>query len=69
LTHCFLFLLAYFAEVGSCYLHPGFVSVCQCLCIPPSNNFKIPKQIFMKLGMYITAPQPISAAYFINLSL
>jgi hypothetical protein len=28
----------------------------------------MPEPIFMKLGMYITAPEPISMAYFINLS-
>jgi hypothetical protein len=26
----------------------------------------MPEPIFMKLGMYIIAPEPISAAYFIN---
>jgi hypothetical protein len=28
----------------------------------------MPEQIFMKLGMYIIAPEPISTAYFINVS-
>jgi hypothetical protein len=36
-----------------------------CLCIPPIN-FWIPEPIFMKLGMYIMAPEPISTAYYIN---
>jgi hypothetical protein len=26
----------------------------------------MPEPIFMKLGMYIMAPEPISSAYFIN---
>jgi hypothetical protein len=26
----------------------------------------MPESVFMKLGMYITAPEPISTAYFIN---
>jgi hypothetical protein len=29
----------------------------------------MPEAIFMKLGMYIIAPEPISTAYFINISL
>jgi hypothetical protein len=36
-----------------------------CLCIPPIN-FWMPEHMFMKLGMYIVAPELISAAYFIN---
>jgi hypothetical protein len=28
----------------------------------------LPEPIFMNLGMYIIAPEPISTAYFINLS-
>jgi hypothetical protein len=38
---------------------------CLCVCIPPIN-FKMPEPIFMKLGMCIMAPEPISTAYFIN---
>jgi hypothetical protein len=29
-------------------------------------NIRMPEPIFMKLGMYILALEPISAAYFIN---
>jgi hypothetical protein len=36
-----------------------------CLCIP-SINFRMPEPIFMKLDMYIVAPEPISMVYFIN---
>jgi hypothetical protein len=32
----------------------------------PHISFSMPEPIFMKLGMYILAPEPISAAYFIN---
>jgi hypothetical protein len=32
-------------------------------------NFLMLEPIFMKLGMYIMAPEPISAAYFITPSL
>jgi hypothetical protein len=39
-----------------------------CLSDPPPNNFWMPERIFMKLGMYIMAPEHISMAYFINLS-
>jgi hypothetical protein len=36
-----------------------------CLRIPPIN-FQMAEPIFMKLGTYITAPEPISMAYLIN---
>jgi hypothetical protein len=39
--------------------------VCVCMCIS-SNKFLTPDQIFMKLGMHIMAPEPISRKYFIN---
>jgi hypothetical protein len=32
----------------------------------PSTNFRMPKPIFMKLGMHIITPQPISPSCFIN---
>jgi hypothetical protein len=32
----------------------------------PLSNFPMPEPIFIKLGMYIMAPEPISTAYFIN---
>jgi hypothetical protein len=35
------------------------------VCIP-HINFWTPEPIFMKLGMYIMTPEPISTAYFIN---
>jgi hypothetical protein len=34
-----------------------------CLFIPP-KNFLMPEPIFMKLGVYIMPPEPVSAAYF-----
>jgi hypothetical protein len=34
----------------------------------PHINFCMLQPIFMKLGMYIMAPEPISTAYFINTS-
>jgi hypothetical protein len=36
-----------------------------CLCILPII-FGMPESIFMKLGMYIMAPESISTAYFVN---
>jgi hypothetical protein len=36
-----------------------------CLYIP-YMQFRMPDSIFMQLGMYIMAPEPISTAYFIN---
>jgi hypothetical protein len=41
----------------------GHVAVCvsACLCIPPIN-FRTPEPVFIKLGTYITAPEPISTA-------
>jgi hypothetical protein len=50
-------LLAYFPRVGLW----DHVAVCVCLCIHPIN-FWTPEPISMKLGMYITAPEPISTA-------
>jgi hypothetical protein len=47
-------------EVGLCDLHA--------VCISPAANFRIPEPIFMKLGTYIMAAEPISTAYFINSS-
>jgi hypothetical protein len=38
------------------------VAVCVCVCLSPHINFWIPEPIFMKLGTYITAPEPISTA-------
>jgi hypothetical protein len=51
--------LVYFPELGLCDLHPVCVSFTQLL-----NAWTI----FMKLGMYIMAPEPTSTAYFINSS-
>jgi hypothetical protein len=34
----------------------------------PQNNLRIPEPIIMKLGLYILPPEPITPAYFINLS-
>jgi hypothetical protein len=35
---------------------------CLCLCIPPFQLFWMAKPIFMKLGLYIMAPEPNSTA-------
>jgi hypothetical protein len=55
-------LLAIFRKVGICDLH----AVCEFVNQPHPINFRMLEPIFMKLGMYITAPEPISTAYFIN---
>jgi hypothetical protein len=39
---------------------------CLCVCVPPFINFWMPELIFIKLRMYIMAPETISTAYFIN---
>jgi hypothetical protein len=45
-------------------------AVCTSVCLWFSPiNFWMPEQIFMKLGMYFMASEPISAAYFINTSI
>jgi hypothetical protein len=36
--------------------------VAVCVCVSPLINFWMPEPIFMKLGTYITAPEPISTA-------
>jgi hypothetical protein len=38
------------------------VAVCVCVCVSPLINFRTPEPICMKLGTYITAPEPISTA-------
>jgi hypothetical protein len=42
-------------------------SPCVCVYHPPIN-FWMPEPVFMKLGMYIMAREPILTAYFINAS-
>jgi hypothetical protein len=37
-----------------------------CVCVSPPINFQVPEPIFIKLGMYIMACEPISTVYFIN---
>jgi hypothetical protein len=54
--------LAYFPKLGLCDLHAVFVSV------NPSINFSMTELIFVKLGVYIMAPEPNLMAYFTNLS-
>jgi hypothetical protein len=41
-------------------------SCCVCVCESPTINFSVPEPIFMKLGMHIMIPEPISTAYYIN---
>jgi hypothetical protein len=42
----------------------GYV-ISRCLYIP-AINFWMPEPVFMKIGTYIMAPQPISTTYFIK---
>jgi hypothetical protein len=55
--------LAYFSKVG-------FKRSPYCLCVCESHstpiNFRIPEPVFIKLDIYIMAPEPISTAYFLN---
>jgi hypothetical protein len=41
------------------------LSVCLRVYVSPIN-FRMPEPVFMKLGMYIMAPESISTAYFMN---
>jgi hypothetical protein len=41
-------------------------SLCVCLYIPPVSVW-MPERIFIKLGVYVISPEPISMAYFIKL--
>jgi hypothetical protein len=34
--------------------------LCVCMCVPPIN-FRLPELIFMELGMFVMAPEPISS--------
>jgi hypothetical protein len=47
-------------KVGLCSLHAVCVSVS-----PTPINSWMPEPVFMKLGMYIMEPEPISTAYFL----
>jgi hypothetical protein len=47
-------------KVSLCDLHAV------CVSVYPPINFWMCELIFMKLGIYILAPEPISTAYFIN---
>jgi hypothetical protein len=50
-------------KVGCCDRHAVCLCICvsACLCIPPIN-FWMPELIFINLGTYTTAPEPISTA-------
>jgi hypothetical protein len=39
---------------------------CLCVCESRTINLRMPQPIFIKLGMYIMAPEPISTVCFIN---
>jgi hypothetical protein len=39
---------------------------CLCVCEPAPTNFRMPEPIFVKLGMYVMAPEPIPTTYYIN---
>jgi hypothetical protein len=39
---------------------------CLCVCVSSPINCWMPETIFVKLGMYIMAPEPIWTAFFIN---
>jgi hypothetical protein len=53
-------LLACFPKVDLCNLHAF------CMSVIPPIIFWMPQPVFIKLDMYIMAPEPISKAYFIN---
>jgi hypothetical protein len=48
------------------------VSLCDlyavCICNSSPLNFLMPEPVFMQLGTYVMAPEPIPVAYFINTS-
>jgi hypothetical protein len=39
---------------------------CLCICVSTFINVRMPKPVFMKRAMYITKPESILTAYFIN---
>jgi hypothetical protein len=61
----FLVYFPYFEKmkVGLCDLQAICVSVALCY---PFINFWMAEPVFKIFGMYLTAPKPISATYFIN---
>jgi hypothetical protein len=60
--HCILAYFPYFFRNKNKLMKSP---CCLCVCFH-RINFWIPETIFMKLGMYIMAPDPISTAEFIN---
>jgi hypothetical protein len=40
-----------------------------CVCITHPINFQMREPLFVELGMYIMAPEPLSSAYFMNPSI
>jgi hypothetical protein len=49
-------------KIGSCNLHAV------CVSVYPPINFRMAEPIFMKLGIYMMAPEPITMAYFMKIS-
>jgi hypothetical protein len=42
------------------------LSVCLCVCVSPPIYFRMAEPVFIKFGLYIMAPEPLSTTYFIN---
>jgi hypothetical protein len=65
LWHGHIFSLFFLFEKNK--IRPMISPYCLCVCESPHhNNFWISESIFMELGTYINAPEPISTAYFLN---
>jgi hypothetical protein len=67
----FLVYFAYFAKQNKKKTEKKNVlrsPCCLCVCVSPPINLWMSESIFMKLGMYIMATEPISAAYLKNFS-
>jgi hypothetical protein len=63
-TTVFIFILLSLYWKTECRLMRSPCCLCVCKSLP--INFWIPERIFIKLHMYIMAPETISKAYFIN---
>jgi hypothetical protein len=58
----FLAYFPYFEKKSTLMRFP----CCLRLCTPPKKNFWMAGSIFIKLSMYIMAPDPISTTYFVD---
>jgi hypothetical protein len=66
LTNIFILLSIFLKNKSWLMKSPPSLRVCVFLYVSPPINFRIPEPTFMKLGMYIMVPNPISTVSLKN---